>query len=351
MKFALSDDQIMLRDATRDFLLAESPIDTSRQISETPGEGFSRTHWKKLADLGYLSLTVPEAAGGQGLGAIELAVVLQQMGAVCFPGPFLDVVLAAKTLEVLGGQDARLGAIAAGRSLTVLATADRVWPTDTGVTTFRDGRVQGTKYFVPFGATADRLLVTTSQGLIAVDGPFQVKPMPTLDEARRYAEITLDHPGERIGDLAGRGAVEAFTAIGAAAVALGVCEAAGAMAVSYAMGREAFGKPIAGFQALQHRMADMVVRTESSRAVVFRAAWAFDTQHADAALIAAAAKAYAVESASLIARETVQMHGGNGFTWEYNVHRYLKLATTLEQHYGAQDAVIELALAAVEAGL
>jgi alkylation response protein AidB-like acyl-CoA dehydrogenase len=95
----------------------------------------------------------------------------------------------------------------------------------------------------------------------------------------------------------------------------------------------------------------MVVRTESSRAVVYRAAWALDTRQADAPLIAASAKAYAVESANLIARETVQMHGGNGFTWEYNVHRYLKLASTLEQHYGRQDAVIERALAAVEATL
>ena len=200
MKFELSDDQVMLRDATRDFLQAESPIETSRQISETPGDGFSRTHWKKLAELGYLALTVPEAAGGQGLGAIELAVVLQQMGTVCFPGPFLDVVLAAKALEATGGQTARLQAIANGSSITVLATADRVWPTDTGETTFRDGRVRGTKYFVPFGVAADRLLVTTPQGLVLVDGPFKATPMPTLDEARRFAEITLDHPGERIGD-------------------------------------------------------------------------------------------------------------------------------------------------------
>lgn len=341
----------MLRDATREFLRAESPIETSRQIAESPGDGFSRAHWQKLASLGYLALTAPESVGGQGLGAIELAVVLQQMGAVCFPGPFLDVVLASKVLETAGGQEARLREIVAGKSVVVLATADRVWPTDAGETVFQNGRVRGTKYFVPFGAAADALLVTTKDALVLVSGPFATKPMPTLDEGRRFVEVTLDHPGERIGDAALAGKIEQLAAVGAGAIALGICEAAGQMAVAYALGRETFGKPIAAYQALQHRMADMVVRTESSRAVVFRAAWALDTQHPEAALIAAAAKAYAVESASLIARETVQIHGGNGFTWEYNVHPYLKLATTLEQHYGRQADVMERALAAVEAGL
>lgn len=352
MKFALSDDQVMLRDATRAFLQAESPIDVSRQISETAGgDGFSRAQWKKLAELGYLSLTAPEAAGGQGAGAIELAVVLEEMGMVCFPGPFLDVVLAAKALEAAGGQDTRIGQIADGSSITVLATADRVWPTDKGVTTFSGGRVKGTKYFVPFGAAVDRLLVTTDQGLVVVDGPFQTKPMATLDEARRYVEITLDHPGERIADAAIAARVNDLAAVGAAATALGVCEAAGTMAVEYAKGRETFGKPIATYQALQHRLADMVVRTESSRAIVFRAAWALDTKHPEASLLAAAAKSYAVESANVVARETVQVHGGNGFTWEYNVHRFLKLAVTLDQHYGGHDAMLERALVEVEARL
>jgi alkylation response protein AidB-like acyl-CoA dehydrogenase len=349
VKFALSDDQTLLRDATRDFLATESPLETSRHISETTGPGFSRDHWRKLAELGYLALLAPASAGGQGLGAIELAVVLQEMGRVCFPGPYLDVVLAAKALELAGGHDAAIAAIGRGESLVTLATADRVWATDGGGgASAGNGRVQGTKVFVPFGAAADRLLVTAGAGLWLVDGPFRTTPMTTLDEAQRFAAVTLDHPATRLGAASLLDRLADLAAVGAAAFALGLCEGAGTMGVQYALGRETFGKPIAQYQALQHRLADFVVRTESSRAVVYRAAWALDAGRPDAGLVAAAAKAYAVESANLIARETLQVHGGNGFTWEYAVHRFLKRAVTLDQQYGRGDEMLERALAAVE---
>ncbi len=349
MRFELSEDQKLLRDATADFLSSESPMATSRAVSEADGEGFSRQQWEKLADLGYLGLIAPESAGGQGLGAIELAVVLQQMGRVCFAGPYLDVLLAAKVLEAVGGRDELLASVIAGGSIVTIARADGIWPGDAESVSFADGRVRGTKYFVPFAASADALLVTTDAGLVLAEGPFQTEAMPTLDEAQRFAKVTLSAAAERVGSNEFVDQLRDFAEIGAAALALGICEAAMEASVRYSTERKTFGKPIGVYQVLQHRMADMVLRTESSRATVFRAAWCIDNDAADRALAVAAAKQYAVESANQITRDAVQIHGGNGFTWEYDIHRWLKLAVTLDQHYGSRDELLERALAEAEA--
>lgn len=349
MKFDLSEDQQLLRSATTDFLAAECPIETSRQLAETEGEGFSRKHWAKLAELGYLGLCVSESAGGQGLGPIELAVVCHQLGRVCFPGPYLDVVLAAKALEAAGGREDVLRDIMAGESIVVIAHHDTVWPGEKGRTVLDRGRVTGTKYFVPYGASADRLVVVAGEDCVLVDGPFECLAMPTIEEAQRFAEVRLDHPAERIGGKALVDGLDDWAAVGAAAIALGLCEAALERSVEYSRQRETFGKPIGAYQVLQHRMADMLLRTESTRSAVYRAAWALARADRDSALIASAAKAYAVESAGVVTRDSVQIHGGNGFTWEYDLHCFLKRAITLDQHYGATAVMADRALRAFEA--
>jgi alkylation response protein AidB-like acyl-CoA dehydrogenase len=364
VKFDLSEDQQLLRSSTVELLAAESPIAVSRQISEMPGEGFSRAHWRKLAELGYLGLVASEEAGGQGMGAVELAIVCEEMGKVCFAGPYLDVVLAARVLEAAAGgagggsaaaspglkaAERWLDAIVRGEAIVVLATADRVWPSDRADVAFAGGRVTGTKHFVPFAASADALLVSTPAGLVLAEGPFRTEPMETVDEATRFARVVLDNPAEKIGDVALLDGVSTLAEIGSAADALGVCQWALEASLRYASERRTFGKPIGAYQVLQHRMADMLVRTESSRAAVYRAAWYVAAGAPEAALAAASAKAYAVESATRVTRDTVQIHGGNGFTWEFDVHRYLKRAMTLEQHYGRMDEVLERALVAFEA--
>jgi alkylation response protein AidB-like acyl-CoA dehydrogenase len=349
VKFDLSEDQQLLRSSTVDFLASESPIAVSREISESPGEGFSREHWKKIAELGYLGLVLAENVGGQGMGPIELAIVCEEMGKVCFPGPYLDLVLAARVLE-LAGRERELAEIIDGRTIVTAAIADRVWPNDRADVRFEGGRVGGTKYFVPFAASADRLVVATPQGLVLADGPFKAEPMETLDEAARFARVTLDNPAERVGDNDLLAKVFDLIHVGAAADALGICQWGLEASLRYSQERRTFGKPIGTYQVLQHRMADMLVRTESARAAVYRAAWCVADSTPDARLAAGAAKAYAVESACQIARDTVQIHGGNGFTWEYDIHRYLKRAMTLEQHHGRSDDVLERALAELEAG-
>jgi len=348
VKFDLSEDQQLLRSSTIDFLATESPITASRQISESGGEGFSRTTWKKLAELGYLGLVISEKAGGQGMGPIELAIVCEELGKVCFPGPYLDVVLAAMVLEASGKHGQVIKDIIAGNSIVVIASADRVWPTDRPDAAFKNGRVTGTKYFVPFASSADRLLVATPQGLVLAEGPFQAEPMETLDEAARFDRVLFDGPAEPVGHNDLLSLAVDWMEIGAAADALGICHKALEASVFYSKQRQTFGKPIGAYQVLQHRMADMLVRTESSRAAVYRAAWCVARGTPEADLAAAAAKAYAVESACRITRDTVQIHGGNGFTWEYDIHRYLKRAITLEQHHGRTDEVLERVLSSFE---
>ena len=348
MRFDLSQDQELAAGATRDLLAKESPVEVSRRISEETDEGFSREHWARLAELGYLGLLAPAAAGGQGLGAIELAVVCLEMGRVCFPGPYLDVVLAAKVLES-AGCDEVLAQVAAGREIVVLATGDGgLWPGDKAGVSYRDGRVGGTKYFVPWAASADRIVADAGGRLVLADGPFETSAMKTLDEAERFAELSLDCPAVELGDDSLLGGVAELSAVAVAATALGVCEATMERAVAYSLERETFGRPIGANQSLQHRMADMLVRTESTRATVFRAAWCLDSGGVDAPLVAAAARAYAVASADLCAREALQIHGGNGFTWEYDIHRFLKKTVSLSQRYGSQADMFERALAAVE---
>jgi alkylation response protein AidB-like acyl-CoA dehydrogenase len=350
VKFELSEDQQLLRRSTVDFLGSESPIAVSREISEAQGsEGLSRDQWKKVAELGYLGLVLGERAGGQGMGPIELAIVCEEMGKVCFAGPYLDVVLASRVLEASGKHDRIVAEVVEGRTIVVAAVADRVWPGDRPNVRFDAGRVTGTKYFVPFGAAADQLIVATPQGLVLAEGPFQTEPMETLDEAARFTRVSLHNAAERIGadELLARN--YDLVHVGAAADALGICQWGLEASLRYAQERRTFGKPIGTYQVLQHRMADMLVRTESARAAVYRAAWCVANATPDAGLAAASAKAYAVDSACQIARDTVQIHGGNGFTWEFDVHRYLKRAMTLEQHHGRTDDILERALRAFEA--
>jgi alkylation response protein AidB-like acyl-CoA dehydrogenase len=206
---------------------------------------------------------------------------------------------------------------------------------------------------VPFGAHADALVVPTHQGLVLVPRPgagWNAVAQPTIDHAQRFAEVCFDDPGTLVCDAATAGTLledyDRLAAIGAAALLLGLMERSLEMTVAYTMEREAFGAPIASFQVLQHRCADSLLQTESTRSAVFRAAWAADETPADAAYLAAVAKAWAGPAARYVCGQAMQLHGGVGFTWEYDPHVYLKRTKTLEQFYGATRAQLENALQA-----
>lgn len=347
MKFELSEDQALLRTSTRDFLTAAYPSERRRRIVEHERLGFMGEDWRQLAEMGYLGLTLPDGVGGQGLGAIELAVVLEEMGRACVPGPYLDAMLAAALLSAAGGQDPLLRDVAAGKRLVTIARDDTSFAGDPVATTrVEGGRVRGTKYFVPFAAAADALVVITPDGPCLVTGPFAPAHVDTIDPAQRFGTVTFDHPAVRLGPPALLERIDPLAAVAAGAMLLGIMSRCLETTVEYAQTRQAFRRPIGAFQALQHRMADMLLRTESSRSAVYRAAWCWDTADPDTALACAAAKAYAGDAARLVCGETIQMHGGIGFTWELDVHFYFKRAKTLEQHHGSTEVQLERVLAA-----
>lgn len=347
MKFELSEDQALLRSSTRDFLTSELPLDKSRNVMEHNPDGYEASQWRSFAEMGYIGLALPAAAGGQGLGTIELAIALEEMGRVCAPGPFLDVVLAASMLAAAGGQEKLLADVVSGKALVTIARQDSAFSGNhVAAATFEGGRVRGTKYFVPFAARADALLVTTSQGVVLVRAPFDVVPLQTIDLGQRFGEVKLDHQGARIGGPELLDRADLLGAVGASAMMLGIMSRALEVTLEYVQTRQAFKRPIGGFQALQHRLADMLLKTESTRSAVYRAAWCLDTGDRDTALACATAKAYAGDASRYVCGEAIQMHGGIGFTWELDLHFYFKRAKTLEQFYGSTEAQLENALAA-----
>ncbi|MCC6848054.1 MAG: acyl-CoA/acyl-ACP dehydrogenase [Deltaproteobacteria bacterium] len=347
MRFELSEDQALLRSSTRDFLASELPLEKSRAVMEHSEAGYDPAEWRRLAEMGYVGLVLPASVGGQGLGAVELAVVLEEMGRACAPGPFLDVVLAASLVADAGVADALVRDVVAGEKLVAIARHDAPFAgTAAAAVVARGGRVRGTKYFVPFAASAGALVVATVDGLGLVEGPFETTPLQTFDPAQRFADVALDHAATPLGGGADLARVDRLGAVGASAMLLGLMSRCLEATLEYVRTRQTFGRPIGTFQALQHRMADMLLKVESTRSAVYRAAWTFDAGAPEAALACAAAKAYAGDAARHVCGEAIQMHGGIGFTWELDLHLYFKRAKTLEQHYGSTEAQLEAALAA-----
>lgn len=348
MRFELSDDQALLRNSTRDFLASELPLEKSRAVMEHSKAGYDPAEWRRLAEMGYVGLVLPARVGGQGLGAVELAIVLEEMGRACVPGPFLDVVLAASLLVAADGHDALVRDVVAGKKLVTIARHDAPFA-GASATPVRasGGRVRGTKYFVPFAASADALVVASADGSVLVEAPFDVTPLQTLDLAQRFADVVIDHDGKPLGGAADLGRVDRLGAVGASAMLLGLMSSCLETTLDYVQTRQAFKRPIGAFQALQHRLADMLLKMESTRSAVYRAAWCLDTDAPEAPLACAAAKAYAGDAARHVCGEAIQMHGGIGFTWELDLHLYFKRVKTLEQHYGSTESQLEAVLAAV----
>jgi alkylation response protein AidB-like acyl-CoA dehydrogenase len=348
MKFDLSEDQQLLRDSTRDFFAKEAPIERARRIMEHEPRGFDAAAWARLAEMGYLGLHLPASAGGQGLGAVELAIVLEEIGRACFPGPYLDVALAAALLAAAEPASPLLKEIAAGEAIVTIAREDAPYAgAHEPAARFERGRVRGSKHFVPFAAEAKALLVTTPQGVALAEGPFETTPLTTFDLGSRFARVDLDGTAELL-KLSPEALArhDDLTATAAAAVLLGLMSRAFEITLDYVKTRQAFGRPIGTFQALQHRLAEQLLKIESTRSAVYRAAWCLDDDPGEAPLAAASAKVYAGEASRVVCGESIQMHGGIGFTWELDLHFFFKRAKTLESLYGSTEAELDRALAA-----
>ena len=353
LRLAATDEQKELRATVRDLMRARSGPAAVRRIIDG-GEGFDRDLWRQVSEMGLPAILVPERFGGLGLGAAESAAVLEEMGAVLYPGPYLAVTIA--TIALLASGDEAAGAdllpgIADGSVIATLAAAgsDGSWqspPTVTAAETGEGWKLDGDAPFVLDGQSAGLILVRATtpagRGLFAVSSGapgVEAAPLTSLDLTRQVARVTLRQAsGRLLGEPGGAGSVLAAT-LDRAVVALAADSCGGAaeclrLSVDYAKERVQFGVPIGSFQAVAHRCADMLQRVEFTRAAVQYAAAAADAGSDEFPLAARVAAAYASRAYSWVTTETIQVHGGLGFTWEHDAHLYYRRSRSSEQMLG-----------------
>jgi alkylation response protein AidB-like acyl-CoA dehydrogenase len=306
--------------------------------------------WRELcAQIGVAGLVIPERYGGAGAGLTEAGIVASELGRELAGSPMLGSGVLAASAVLASGDEAAcerlLPPIADGTvaALAWTTEAGRWDPSEAAFTCARTG-VTGQAHYVLDGEGARILLAATSEGLVEVDldGPGVSRaPAATLDETRRLAVVQLEGArGRRIGD---RNATEALAAardaacVALAAEATGAAERALELTVEYTRARVQFGRPIATFQALQHRMANMHVLVESARSLWRAAADGADSGAGDDPMLAAAAKVYCCDALTSVAAEMIQLHGAMGVTWEHPAHRYFKRAHGAALLFGSPE--------------
>jgi alkylation response protein AidB-like acyl-CoA dehydrogenase len=358
MNFSFSEDQVLLRNSVRAALDEQCTPAHVRAMADDP-RGYSETLWGEMAKLGWLGLPFAEEQGGAGLGLVELALVLEEMGRAAYPGPyFASVVLGGLGIQ-LGGSAAQkerwLPAIASGQARASAALLEDALDWDPASTTAtaaktRDGwRLSGLKRFVPWAHVADVVLVPARApegvSLFLMDpraAGVTLTPMIGIDLSNRWSEMRLDGVGVSADALMGRagdagGLLDALlrrAAVGASAEMLGAARRCLDMSVGYVKVREQFGQLIGSFQAIRHRCAEMLMEVENCHSAVYYAAWALTAGAGDAAAAASICKSYVSEAARKVCGDAIQVHGGIGFTWEYDLHLYFKRAKALEPLYG-----------------
>ena len=308
MDFELSEDQQALQAAARQLL---DDVARPRQV-----EGFDAELWKAVAAQGWLGVGLPEDDGGLGMGMVETAVLLEEVGAHVAPAPFLQTVLALGSLHRAGATD-WVEKLLAGDAIGCVS-----WRPDAPV------------IYAPIASVA---VVVRDDELVTVDLDESSRPRsePAMDRTRQVGWLTdIAERGTPIGgadaviDLIDRGAAgHALEMLGSAARALD-------MSVAHAKEREQFGKPIGSFQAVKHRCADMLVDVEGMRSAAYYAAWCIAAGHPDSSIAASTAKVWCSDASKRVMASALQVHGGIGFTWEHDLHLYLKRAQLDQLSFG-----------------
>jgi alkylation response protein AidB-like acyl-CoA dehydrogenase len=364
MNFGFSDEQELLRATARKFLENECTSAFVRQRMEEAA-GVTDEFWTKLAEQGWLGLVYPEQYGGSGLGFVDLTVLMEEMGRVVMPGPYLStVLLGGLTILESGSAEQKAGwlpRIAGGQAKAALAWTEPNARWDAaGVTAGAkplggDWVLNGTKLFVLDAHLADVLVIVARTGdgkqpeqgvslFLVPKGTagLEVKLLPTMDQTRKLCEVSLHDvrvPGAALLGPRDGGWAPLSRVIDRATVALCAEMCGGAqrvldMTVEYAKVRVAFGRPIGSYQGVKHKAADMLVDVENAKSLTYYAAWAVDENVPDAPLAASMAKAYCSDAFRKAAGTGIQLHGGIGFTWEHDLHLYFKRAKSSEFTFG-----------------
>ncbi|MDA9549142.1 MULTISPECIES: acyl-CoA dehydrogenase family protein [unclassified Bradyrhizobium] len=357
MNFDFSDDQKQLRDQARKFLAEKCSPKAVRVVldGKTP---YDKELWKGLAEMGFLGVAIPEEFGGAGAGHLELCVIAEEMGRANAPVPFSSTVYLAAEALLIAGSDAQkkkwLPAIASGEAIGTLALFEgKGNPAPKNVKlTAANGVLNGVKKPVADGAIADFAVVAARTGssgrdndisLFLVDlkaGGVEVKNLTNLDPTRGQAEITFkDAKAEPLG-AAGDGWSILTQVLDRAAVLCAFEQVGGAdraleMGRDYALDRIAFGRQIGSFQAVKHMLADMYVSATLARSNSYYGAWALSTNAAELPEAAAAARISATQAFQHCAKNNIQVHGGMGFTWEFDCHMYYRRANAMALGLGS----------------
>ncbi|MDE2331439.1 MAG: acyl-CoA/acyl-ACP dehydrogenase [Bradyrhizobium sp.] len=367
MNFDFSDDQKQLRDEARKFLAGKCPPKAVRAVLDGK-EDYDRGLWQDLAEMGFLGVAIPEEFGGAGAGHLELCVIAEEIGRSLAPVPFSSTVYLAAEAILLAGNDAQkrkwLPAIASGKAIGTLALFEgKGNPSPKGIRlTVSGGSLNGTKKPVPDGAIADFAIVAARTGSSGRDsdislflveakrGGVEAAALANIDPTRGQAELVFrDCKAEALG-AAGEGWSILSQLLDRAAVLMAFEQVGGAdraleMGRDYALDRIAFGRPIGSFQAVKHMLADMYVAATLARSNCYYGAWALSTNAPELPEAAAAARISATQAFQLCARNNIQVHGGMGFTWEFDCHLYYRRANATALGLGSlsywEDALIE----------
>jgi len=364
MDLTLTEEQEFIKNAARD-LLAKECTPAHVRAMEEDSRGYSTELWRKMAELGWMGLALPEAHGGVGYGFLDLCVLIEEQGRVRLPGPFLEtVVLGALPIERFGTAAQKsdyLAAIAGGERIMVYAEAEpgATWSTDdVELAAAPDGDhfvLNGTKLYVPYAHVADDVLVVarTGEGITlfvvdAEDPGVSCEPLETIGrdhQCRVVLENVRVPKGNVLGGVdGGRDVVDAIRAWGAAAKSIqmvGGAQRVLDMTLEYANQREQFGRPIGTFQAVQHHCANMAVDVIGARFIAYEAIWRLD-EGLDAAREVSMAKAWASDAYRRVCTLGHQVHGAIGFTKEHDLQLYSRHAVASELAFGDGDHHREL---------
>ncbi|NQE60564.1 acyl-CoA dehydrogenase family protein [Caulobacter sp. RHG1] len=353
MDFDYSDDQKFLKDEARKFLAAHCDVGVVRGVLDNPERSFDEKLWKGVAEQGWLGACIPEEFNGLGLGRVELCAIAEELGRAVAPIPFASTVYVLAEAILAHGSEAQKSAIlpriAAGELIGCLATSEGpgVIGPATLTSKVEGGKLSGIKIPVTDGDVADTALVLASEGgrpglfLVDLKGAGVTREtLKSLDPTRGVARIVFDGAAaERVGE-AGAGFDLVQSILDRAAVLLAFEQLGGAdrcleMAKEYAMGRYAFGRVIAGYQAIKHKLADMYVKNEVARSNAYYGAWALNDAGADLPIAASAARIAASDAFWFASKENIQVHGGMGFTWDVDCHLYYRRSRQLSLVAGA----------------
>lgn len=342
MDLDFSQEQKAIGEQARRFLTEKQSLGCARKVLEGE-QSHDQQLWREMADMGWQGIAIPEQYGGVGMGYLELCVLAEQLGRALAPVPFSSTVyLFAEALLQYGSEEQKkqwLPKVAAGEVAGTLAIAEhREAPTADRIgCSFSGGRLSGRKIAVPDGDIADAAVVVAKDGgklrlaLVSLKSSgVSSEAVASVDGSRSYAILRFDGAeAEALGGEAEDGWSQMNSVLDRAAVLyafeqLGLADEAMDMARNYALERYAFGRPIGSYQAVKHKLADMYVLAQLGRSNCYRAAWALSTSDASLPVAAAAARVSATEAAEFNSQENIQLHGGMGFTWEFDCHLFYR---------------------------